>query len=170
MLIGSAIEAWLSLVERCVRDAEAAGSNPVASTRKDGYRKVSVFSCRKIKLCTGGFCRSERTVRAQRGLDVRGRPDSPDRSEAETAGIAPAASAGADAPFGRTLGALGERASLSASASRGEGAGRPGDVRLARTGAKRRPQVRILSKSQVSSKPAGKSDPSVFPGNPDRSA
>ena len=26
------IEAWLSLVERCVRDAEAAGSNPVAST------------------------------------------------------------------------------------------------------------------------------------------
>ena len=27
------IEAWLSLVERCVRDAEAAGSNPVASTR-----------------------------------------------------------------------------------------------------------------------------------------
>lgn len=29
----TAIEAWLSLVERCVRDAEAAGSNPVASTR-----------------------------------------------------------------------------------------------------------------------------------------
>ena len=28
------IEAWLSLVERCVRDAEAAGSNPVASTEK----------------------------------------------------------------------------------------------------------------------------------------
>ena len=25
-------EAWLSLVERCVRDAEVAGSNPVAST------------------------------------------------------------------------------------------------------------------------------------------
>ncbi len=25
------IEAWLSLVERCVRDAEAVGSNPVAS-------------------------------------------------------------------------------------------------------------------------------------------
>ena len=24
---------WLSLVERCVRDAEAAGSNPVISTR-----------------------------------------------------------------------------------------------------------------------------------------
>ena len=26
--------AWLSLVERCVRDAEVAGSNPVASTKK----------------------------------------------------------------------------------------------------------------------------------------
>ena len=25
------VDAWLSLVERCVRDAEAAGSNPVAS-------------------------------------------------------------------------------------------------------------------------------------------
>ena len=28
----TAIEAWLSLVERCVRDAEVVGSNPVAST------------------------------------------------------------------------------------------------------------------------------------------
>ena len=28
------IEAWLSLVERCVRDAEVVGSNPVASTNK----------------------------------------------------------------------------------------------------------------------------------------
>ena len=27
-------DAWLSLVERCVRDAEAAGSNPVASMSK----------------------------------------------------------------------------------------------------------------------------------------
>ena len=26
-------EMWLSLVERCVRDAEVAGSNPVISTR-----------------------------------------------------------------------------------------------------------------------------------------
>ena len=25
---------WLSLVERCVRDAEAAGSNPVISTNR----------------------------------------------------------------------------------------------------------------------------------------
>ena len=30
----SQIEAWLSLVERCVRDAEVAGSNPVASTER----------------------------------------------------------------------------------------------------------------------------------------
>ena len=29
-LIEKAIDAWLSLVERCVRDAEVAGSNPVA--------------------------------------------------------------------------------------------------------------------------------------------
>ena len=32
------IDAWLSLVERCVRDAEVAGSNPVAS----------IFLCSKI--------------------------------------------------------------------------------------------------------------------------
>jgi hypothetical protein len=30
---------WLSLVERCVRDAEVAGSNPVVPTKKDqGFR------------------------------------------------------------------------------------------------------------------------------------
>ena len=28
------IEVWLSLVERCVRDAEAVGSSPVTSTKK----------------------------------------------------------------------------------------------------------------------------------------
>ena len=32
--IGSIFEVWLSLVERCVRDAEVAGSNPVTSTIK----------------------------------------------------------------------------------------------------------------------------------------
>ncbi len=36
-------DAWLSLVERCVRDAEAAGSNPVASTVKTGTRMSSGF-------------------------------------------------------------------------------------------------------------------------------
>ncbi len=32
-------EAWLSLVERCVRDAEVVGSNPVASTIKNRLNK-----------------------------------------------------------------------------------------------------------------------------------
>lgn len=36
-------EAWLSLVERCVRDAEVAGSNPVASTIRRRQIYVSVF-------------------------------------------------------------------------------------------------------------------------------
>ena len=31
-------DAWLSLVERCVRDAEVAGSNPVASMKADAVR------------------------------------------------------------------------------------------------------------------------------------
>ena len=31
--------AWLSLVERCVRDAEVAGSNPVAPTIKYSSHK-----------------------------------------------------------------------------------------------------------------------------------
>ena len=35
-------DAWLSLVERCVRDAEVAGSNPVASTKKTS-RLLSVL-------------------------------------------------------------------------------------------------------------------------------
>ena len=39
------IVAWLSLVERCVRDAEVVGSNPVASTsvRKPGNDKFPGF-------------------------------------------------------------------------------------------------------------------------------
>ena len=37
-------EAWLSLVERCVRDAEVAGSNPVASIkRKHGRSPCFLF-------------------------------------------------------------------------------------------------------------------------------
>ena len=37
-------DAWLSLVERCVRDAEVAGSNPVASTKKTSrLLRVLVF-------------------------------------------------------------------------------------------------------------------------------
>ena len=42
-------DAWLSLVERCVRDAEAAGSNPVASTRKRIPSGI-LFSCRYDRL------------------------------------------------------------------------------------------------------------------------
>ena len=34
VILASVIEAWLSLVERCVRDAEAASSNLVASILK----------------------------------------------------------------------------------------------------------------------------------------
>ena len=39
------IEAWLSLVERCVRDAEAAGSNPVASTETKASDLHLVLFC-----------------------------------------------------------------------------------------------------------------------------
>ena len=43
------IEMWLSLVERCVRDAEAAGSNPVISTnilcpKMSDFRRFGVAS------------------------------------------------------------------------------------------------------------------------------
>ena len=37
--LDEAIEAWLSLVERCVRDAEVACSNHVASTFKGRVKK-----------------------------------------------------------------------------------------------------------------------------------
>ena len=35
-------EVWLSLVERCVRDAEAVGSSPVTSTKN--FRSFGVFT------------------------------------------------------------------------------------------------------------------------------
>ena len=39
------IDAWLSLVERCVRDAEVAGSNPVASTLYvQGFRETETLN------------------------------------------------------------------------------------------------------------------------------
>ena len=40
------LEMWLSLVERCVRDAEVAGSNPVISTISNG--SVNGFSGTEI--------------------------------------------------------------------------------------------------------------------------
>ena len=47
-------DAWLSLVERCVRDAEVAGSNPVASIKgimvcKKHFERSAFFSIRKIE-------------------------------------------------------------------------------------------------------------------------
>ena len=66
-------DAWLSLVERCVRDAEGAGSTPVASTKKTStllgvlvfYMKIStqilsgiILSCyneRKREECIYAF-------------------------------------------------------------------------------------------------------------------
>ena len=39
-------DAWLSLVERYVRDVEVAGSNPVASTKKGvDYSNQCLFCC-----------------------------------------------------------------------------------------------------------------------------
>ena len=38
-------EVWLSLVERCVRDAEVAGSNPVTSTNRNLYLQGFRFFC-----------------------------------------------------------------------------------------------------------------------------
>ena len=36
---------WLSLVERCVRDAEVVGSNPVISTIYEKNRSIMRFFC-----------------------------------------------------------------------------------------------------------------------------
>ena len=41
--LDEAIEAWLSLVERCVRDAEVACSNHVASTFKGRVKKREII-------------------------------------------------------------------------------------------------------------------------------
>ena len=43
-----AFEVWLSLVERCVRDAEVAGSNPVTSTPWQGRGRLGVLFSRHI--------------------------------------------------------------------------------------------------------------------------
>ena len=46
---------WLSLVERCVRDAEAAGSNPVISTKKPGmpFGVLGFLFAIKVRTCAG---------------------------------------------------------------------------------------------------------------------
>ena len=46
---------WLSLVERCVRDAEAAGSNPVIPTQKKPLMRISGFFVYKGLLCRKFF-------------------------------------------------------------------------------------------------------------------
>ncbi len=46
LLCHSDIDAWLSLVERCVRDAEVAGSNPVASSNE---KPVKIRLVAKVK-------------------------------------------------------------------------------------------------------------------------
>ena len=44
VLNNNCIEVWLSLVERCVRDAEAAGSSPVTSTIDSRIYKIRFVS------------------------------------------------------------------------------------------------------------------------------
>ena len=54
-------EAWLSLVERCVRDAEAAGSNPVASTESlnlEGFRRPEALFFFVPQVVTSGYTSS----------------------------------------------------------------------------------------------------------------
>ena len=83
-------DAWLSLVERCVRDAEAAGSNPVASIRKTDTFRYPFFRIGMTGLISG-LWRSERFGR--RGpCPSSGRALRADRSGAENAGSNPVAS------------------------------------------------------------------------------
>ena len=69
MLCAIFIEMWLSLVERCVRDAEAAGSNPVISTIKNPIHLFGVSDFYFVKKMTG----FERTLRKRHGVAFLGR-------------------------------------------------------------------------------------------------
>ena len=42
---------WLSLVERCVRDAEAAGSNPVIPTYETAWKQAVFCIFRRVQIC-----------------------------------------------------------------------------------------------------------------------
>ena len=61
IIILAYFEAWLSLVERCVRDAEVVGSNPVASTTWQGQPRRSFtdlrgsFFARSNEPCVDGM-------------------------------------------------------------------------------------------------------------------
>ena len=57
------IEVWLSLVERCVRDAEAAGSNPVTSTIKKNPKATP----HKALRCLCGLSVFQRAACVERG-------------------------------------------------------------------------------------------------------
>ena len=109
-------DAWLSLVERCVRDAEVAGSNPVASMKKKVPPLGGTFFSFVSSVSEPVF----QCVTAESQFAVGKFIQHPVASE-------PATSIEADARSGA------------------EGAERPGDVRLAPTEAKRRTQVQILS-------------------------
>ena len=78
------IVAWLSLVERCVRDAEVASSNLVATTKNTpSHMCEGVFLFLQLfKLTTSNWF--GHTVRAQRVHEVRGTSAWTDRSGAET--------------------------------------------------------------------------------------
>ena len=69
--LDEAIEAWLSLVERCVRDAEVASSNLVATTKNTpSHMCEGVFLFLQLfKLTTSNWF--EHTVRAQRAHEVQ---------------------------------------------------------------------------------------------------
>ena len=78
------IVAWLSLVERCVRDAEVASSNLVATTKNTpSHMCEGVFLFLQLfKLTSSNWF--GHTVRAQRVHEVRGTSAWTDRSGAET--------------------------------------------------------------------------------------
>ena len=59
---------WLSLVERCVRDAEAAGSNPATPTTQKGCSKLRKFTTSfllkaRINSTSTGIIRNDLTLR-----------------------------------------------------------------------------------------------------------
>ena len=69
------IDAWLSLVERCVRDAEVASSNLVASMKKKRvftHVNTLFFFIHAITSVHATFSGANARVRAQRVHEVRG--------------------------------------------------------------------------------------------------
>ena len=86
------------MVERCVRDAEAVGSSPVASTEKASIERYSFF-CRKKKINHGQKSRTQQNNEKKRkqrswGAVVRWttldskKPEAPTEPEGETSPVA----------------------------------------------------------------------------------